>query len=489
MDAPALEFRPWRERTLPAPAQTAAFIAMLAIWALAAMLFSPMALGTIALLAAALLLALTRLSYEHSQWRIFALLLIVETLPSANFLPLSEAERPLLRYPLYLLFCVPMLPMVWRSGILSRGGFRLYSLYFVWAFLSVTWSLVPMFSFGRALGSALLFAALCSVALDVEDNDALQRIIRWVLLACAILTAIIAVTAVIPNFPSAWFRDPELGAYRLQGIFDSPNQVGEVNMITIGAALACWHSLRTASQRIGAAALIAVSILMIVAADCRSAAVAMALSTAALMVWRYHWRGLFGVTAAVAIAIFAAVQLSPHALLYFMRGDVVTLTGRTEVMHFSLHRVMENPLLGYGFGAEGEIFRNRLFPSWDDLWEWGPRIPIHNGYLSRAVGLGAPAGFLWLFLFLRPFVALFTRGADPYGLRKPVVLLLLLPVLILYLSETLGGDCRYPAGIVSTLIWAVAEKDRLRAKKARPAEPARGEWRPGGGYSGPLSLS
>ena len=453
---------------VPASAQTAAFIAVLAMWALAMMLFAPMAIGTLALMAAALLIALARLSYLHSQWRIFALLLIVETLPSANFLPMG-AERPLLRYPMYLLFCVPMLPMVWRSGILSRGGFRLYSLYFAWAFLSVTWSLVPIFSFGRALSSTLLFVALCSVALDVEDDDALQRMIRWVLLACAILTAIIAVTAVFPGFPSAWFRDPELGAYRLQGIFDSPNQVGEVNMITIGAALACWYSLRGAGQKIGAAVLIAISVLMMAAADSRSAAVAMALSMAALVVWRYRWRGLFGVTAAVATAVFVAGQLSPHALLYFIRGDVVTLTGRTEVMHFSLHRVMENPLLGYGFGAEGEIFRSRYFPSWEDLWTWGPRIPIHNGYLSRAVGLGAPAAFLWLFLFLRPFVALFAGRADPFGLRKPVVLLLVLPVLILYLSETLGGDCRYPAGIVSTLVWAVAEKERLRAHDAHPA--------------------
>jgi hypothetical protein len=47
-------------------------------------------------------------------------------------------------------------------------------------------------------------------------------------------------------------------------------------------------------------------------------------------------------------------------------------------------------------------------------------------------------------------------------LRKPV-LLLVLPVLILYLSETLGGDCRYPAGIVITMLWAMAEKERLRA--------------------------
>jgi O-antigen ligase len=181
---------------------------------------------------------------------------------------------------------------------------------------------------------------------------------------------------------------------------------------------------------------------------------------------------LFGVAATAALAVFIAGQLIPRAVLYFTRGDVATLTGRTEVMHFALRRVMDNPLLGYGFGAEGEIFRNRYFPSWEELWTQGPRIPIHNGYISRAVGVGVPAALLWLFLLLRPLVALFNRHADSYQLRKPV-LLLVLPVLILYLSETLGGDCRYPAGIVITMLWAMAEKERLHATDSKPAPATR----------------
>ena len=177
-----------------------------------------------------------------------------------------------------------------------------------------------------------------------------------------------------------------------------------------------------------------------------------------------------------ALAVFAASQLSPQTLLYLTRHDVTTLTGRTEVMQFSFHRLMDSPLIGYGFGVEGQIFQNKYFPFWDDLWTTGPRIPIHNGYLSRAIGLGAPAAFLWLFLFLRPFAALFAGRDDPYGLKKPVVILLVLPVLILYLSETLGGDCRYPAGVVSTLVWAVAEKQRLRLGKADNAPADESEW-------------
>ncbi len=466
MDTPVIEFRPWSaDRGAAPPAQIAGFILIVGASALAVMLFAPVA--ALALAVAAILLMFARLAYRSPQWRIFALLLIVETLPSANFIPVTEAQRPLLRYPLYLLFCAPMLPRMWRGSMLSRGGFRLYAIYFAWALLSVCWSLVPAFSLGRALSSALLFVALCSIAAQIDDDQSLQRIIRYVLLACAVLTAIIAATALMPGFSSAWVFDSELGAYRLQGMFDSPNQVGEVNMITIGAALACWHSLAGWRQKMAAAILIAVSIVMMAAADSRSAAVAIVVSMAALAVWRFQWRGAAFVILAALLVLFAAAELSPHALLYLTRNDVATLTGRTGVMHFSVRRLMENPLLGFGFGSEGQIFQNRYFPSWDDLWTQGPRIPIHNGYLSRAVGLGLPAAILWAFLFLRPFAALFIRrDDDAFGLRKPVVVLLVLPVLILYLSETLGGDCRYPAGIVSTLIWAVAEKQRLRAARS-----------------------
>jgi hypothetical protein len=471
MRAFTLDFEPWSGDPLPAmPVRPSAIIALLAIWALAVLIFPPAALGTLLLVAGAATVLVAILAYRLPQWRIFALLLIVETLPSANLIPLPEAARPLLRYPLYLLFCAPLLPRVWRSAILSRGCFRLYAIYFGWALASAAWSLVPVFSLGRAISSSLLFVAICSVALDVDDNDEFQRVLRYVLLACAILTALIAITAVVPAFTSsAWFFDAELGRERFQGIFDSPNQVGEVNMITIGAALACWNSMRGAGRKIAVVLLIAVSVALMVVADSRSPAVAILVSMAALAIWQYRWRGVFAVIAAGALAVFAASQLDPQALLYLNRHDVATLTGRTEVMHFAVHKIVENPLVGYGFGSEGQIFQNKYFPFWDDLWTTGPRIPIHSGYLSRAVGLGAPAAFLWLFLFLWPFVALFAGRADSYGLRRPVVLLLVLPVLILYLSESLGGDCRYPAGVVSTLVWAMAEKERLRAKKVTEA--------------------
>src|SRR6266849_2581726 len=118
MRAFTLDFEPWSGDPLPAmPVRPSAIIALLAIWALAFLIFPPVALGTLLLVAGAATVLIAILAYRLPQWRIFALLLIVETLPSANLIPLPEGARPLLRYPLYLLFCAPLLPRVWRSRI------------------------------------------------------------------------------------------------------------------------------------------------------------------------------------------------------------------------------------------------------------------------------------------------------------------------------------------------------------------------------------
>jgi len=42
----------------------------------------------------------------------------------------------IIRYPLILLFCLPVSLAVWRSGILQQGGFRDYSIYLLWALLN-----------------------------------------------------------------------------------------------------------------------------------------------------------------------------------------------------------------------------------------------------------------------------------------------------------------------------------------------------------------
>ena len=103
---------------------------------------------------------------------------------------------------------------------------------------------------------------------------------------------------------------------------------------------------------------------------------------------------------------------------------------------------------------------------------------IHNGYLSRAVGVGLPATVFWLFFFLRPMVLAFRpqRLDHPWRLKQ-VFLLVIVPILILNMVETTAGDCRYAVGLLATLSWGFAERQRLEYRD-RAAPPGAGRRRP-----------
>ena len=78
------------------------------------------------------------------------------------------------------------------------------------------------------------------------------------------------------------------------------------------------------------------------------------------------------------------------------------------------------------------------------------------------VGVGIPATLLWLFVMLRPWVGLFRRDEDPWGL-KPLALLVALPYFIVNFAESSAGDCAYCDGLIFMLCWAIAERARMQA--------------------------
>src|SRR5579859_3513812 len=63
---------------------------------------------------------------EHRRWLIFVLI-VTDMLMSCFLLP--DAVQTGGHYLLDFIFCLPVIPFVWRSGLLHRGGFRLYFIY------------------------------------------------------------------------------------------------------------------------------------------------------------------------------------------------------------------------------------------------------------------------------------------------------------------------------------------------------------------------
>jgi hypothetical protein len=399
--------------------------------------------------------------------------LLTEMLSANVFMP--EGVSTAIRYGLNFIFCAPLVPVLWRSGLMWQGSFRLLLLYFAWCLITVTYSLVPIYSLGRLLSSFLLVSAVSVLALEVSDEEDIARLLRNFLIGCSLLVAVLAAAYVLlPHDIS--FASPDAvdangnpipgvisessgGIARFVGIFTQPNEVGALVLVTVGVGVAYWMSAPKRTKIVLVPVMI-VALVLGVLSDSRTSMGAMVIGLSLFCLWKYRWRGILVGAGAVTVAAF--VLMLGNARTYLERGDVSTLTGRTEVWKYAIEQIEESPLLGYGYQVEGAIYDLRHFPLWYGPWDEGPRSSIHENYLGHMVGVGIPATLFWLFVLLRPWVALFRRDEDPWGLKR-LAFLVVIPTLIVNFAESGAGDCSYCDGLIFMLCWALAERARMQA--------------------------
>jgi O-antigen ligase len=392
----------------------------------------------------------------HPAW-LFCPLVMVELITGAWFL--SGPLRAVFHYGLITLFCLPLLPTAWRERTFMRGGFGLYSLYFMWAAITVTYSLAPAFSAGRLLNAVMVFAVVSVIVSRVNHRDDVPAMLTALLLGCGVIVVVVALSAVVLPRSITWVvpTDSSDDVVRFSSIFNGPNDVGGLMLVTVGCAAALWPSAgRRRRWLLGA--LIAAALGAAALADSRTPFVALAVGATCYLVWRYRWR------AAVALLVIAlAGSLTRFELKsdgYLGRGDVGTLTGRTEIWDFAIGEIERSPLIGYGYEVGGQIFDSRYFPLWWGPWDEGPHSSLHNGYIDRAIGVGLPVTLLWLFFALRPWYYVLRRPDDQWGL-KHVAFFMVIPMLVHNLGEASVGDFIGAIGLGFCLPWALAERARL----------------------------
>jgi hypothetical protein len=411
---------------------------------------------------------------RHREWLVFTLTL-ANLMMAGALIP--DTLQTAGHYALDFAICIPIVPFVWRSGILGKGGYRLYVVYFVWALVTLCYSLDPIVSVGRLARSMLVFCAVIATVSEIESREDVIRVLQRYLLACGIVLAITAFVSVllphdytwgILNMPDSNGMDlldrvnPDLNRFR--GLFDQPNHIGELMLITVGPALICWPYTR-GWKRLLVALAIAGSIGFTILAQSRTSFVAMAVGIGAFLIWKYRARAvltLAALTLVLSAFLIMHQKLGTSLTAFGDDRDVTTLTGRTEIWQFAIGQILDRPFTGYGYAVEGEVFQNRYFPLWWGPWDLGAHISMHNGYISRAIGVGIPAFLFWLFIVMRPWVALFRQRDDPWNL-KPIALLIVLPVMVHNLAESAVGDFIYQVGVLFGLTWAIVERQRLIA--------------------------
>ena len=446
----------------------AAVAALLALYMLNGGSYLP-ALGMIGLAGGFVIYKAAAITRTDRGWLIVPLTLIAI---SIKIFYLEGALRAGLHYGLTALFCAPCVLIVWRSGIFRRGGFQLYSVYFLWALITVTYSLAPQYSIVRLADSMLVFCALSAIAYDLEGPEDITRVVERFLIGSGAFVVIMGFAAVaLPrsmtwDVPESFTLNQEVERFR--GILNNPNDVGVLMLVTVGPILAFWNRFEQRKKK-WMALLAMVAVAECAIADSRTPFIALGLGCTLYLLWRYRLRGIVVMAAAVVVGVAALPLFGHHLSEYTSRGDVTTLTGRTEMWAYVIQEIKGRPFIGYGYSVSGAIFDSKYFPIWYGPWDQGPQSSLHNGYLDHAIGVGVPATLLWLFIVLRPWWSALRQKEDPWNL-KPLALLVVVPCLVHNMSEASLGDFYGVIGILFGLVWAIGERYRLVVLEQEEAE-------------------
>jgi hypothetical protein len=315
----------------------------------------------------------------------------------------------------------------------------------------------------------LMFAAITMCSVRARQSGDVARIIRCLMLACVVVTlATASASAVLPN-RITWGTELQQNGpnpddldevARFQGPFDNPSRLGELALVTVGLVMTYFEFAERKEQKyLVGAAILAGGLTAL--ADSRSGLLALAVGSSLYALWRHRLKGL-AVLAAAGILIVALLVVEGSVVApYLWRGNVWTVTGRTDMWPFVLQQIAARPLFGYGYQTAGAILSGRFFPLWWGPFNEGVHNSVHNGYLSLMVGVGVPAFVFWLYIMLHPWFSLFRQSDDPWRLKR-AFFFLVIPLLLVNLDEEMLGECLGPSGFLFVMLWALAEQHRLR---------------------------
>ncbi|MGH8014414.1 MAG: O-antigen ligase family protein, partial [Candidatus Binataceae bacterium] len=333
----------------------------------------------------------------------------------------------------------------------------------------------PVYSLARLLTAVLGLIAVTTCTLEVRNGDDATRVFGHFVLGCSILIGIVAASLVLlPH--GMTYSNPfnDLGAQtlkamkasgalegvnRFESIFGQPNVVGSLMLVTVSSALIYWRKA-TRFQKWVLAVVIATALGADILADSRTPFIALVVGCVLYSIWRYRLRSILVLAGVGGAALVALILIGADIHSYVARGNVSTLTGRTDIWLFAIQQIKDQPILGYGYEVAGAIFNFRYFPIWYGPWDLGPHSSLHNGYLGHLVGVGVPATLFWLYIMLRPWVYVIRQKTDPWNL-KPAIFLLVVPLLVENMAEAAIGDCAGAVGLLFALAWVIAERYRL----------------------------
>jgi exopolysaccharide production protein ExoQ len=275
----------------------------------------------------------------------------------------------------------------------QRNGFLLALV--LLAIVSCVWAENSALVLQRSIaltGTVLLGIAL-AVRLSLEEQ---LRLISWVFRIIAVMSLACAI------FMPQWGISHGVNAGAWRGIFQQKNLLGEYMALAI---LVEWYlPTETRMQKLFSLSAMLLSAFLLLHSHSITSVVTLA--AALLFGQAYKLLRLRAHVPRIAIFLFSLMVVAIGAVVLFLTGDAIPaalgrssdLTGRTEIWAWVFSRVLQRPILGYGYSG---FWGGASSESLDFNRQYGlTMFHSHNGYLDLTLTLGVVGlvfllGFLW----------------------------------------------------------------------------------------------
>jgi exopolysaccharide production protein ExoQ len=244
------------------------------------------------------------------------------------------------------------------------------------------------------------------------------------------------------------------------GIFPQKNDLGAAMAIGVAALVATGR--RWTLVRLGA---LAVCVTLLVLSQSFTAVMTAVIALVAAFYARSssQIRIVLMISLAGAAMVFAFTVSSLGDVFTSTTGKDLTFTGRTEIWSMVVGKILERPLLGYGYGA----FWSTQADAINQFSVWKPG-QSHNGYLDICLSLGVSGLVLVLFLVAESLRRA-RRLRSEYRSRAGVwLLMVVLMLLIRNFAEASFLDLSLTWSTMLMAVFSARKAEYMAMAKAVP---------------------
>jgi O-antigen ligase len=350
----------------------------------------------------------------------------------------------------------------------DKGGIPIHLLllgiFLFFSFISIQYSLDQRYTFIRASLFTALFFFLIGLNSWLDNEDNFHKLLNTLYYAILFLAVISFIALIIWSSRVWWWKTPT----RFLGMWSHPNELGGFSMLAYPVLLWKVYNSKNRSKYFVYFIMLIV-ILMHLLSGSRTSIIGSFLGVALWFIIEKNWLKFIMISMSLLVGGITLYQVSPSSLQRGEDSNLTNLTQREDIWETAFYFAKEQPILGYGYGVEGKIFADQLLVDIEGQhFKANAQQPLHNGYLSIFIGVGAIGFLLWLIIILLP---LYNSFYSSLSLYKQYAIVTIVMVLISNIVESALTGYNSVSDIFFWLAWVVAGKLFLLEEKKQNSQP------------------